>query len=741
MSAFACDRSVVAHACRFLQYEAESVVASCLSPDASLLALCRESGNVELYNIAAGYCLQSILYAGTDCTDVRAACFDPCSPCRFYTAGLSGQVIEWDIFCEHPIAFHDAYTSAVYALAPHPTLPYLAAACADGAVRLFATGATAGTLSLVRAVPGLHQGRCLAVAWAPDGALFVSAGADGAIHGRAPGDAAIPDLPHRASFSFAAEAHGRKEPGEAFAVLPLNRAATVVAVGDSLGNVSIWASATGVQTATFRTHKAPVLALALTTCGSLVASGAIPDCAIVSRTDAEPGEPNPDSFWIQRGKVRAGTHDVSCLTPLPNGRVVAAGVDGRVTIFSPADAGNPRPSWTRFPALQAKPLVAAAVARSEDGMHSVPILAAAVGPAIEVWALPTEAQSASGAHPRLLTRVSHRCFKNSQICALAISYNAGALAVSTREQTRLFALDIIFEASTPRLAGVSRVTLPPLSGSASSSGLICPAASALAFAPIGSSPLLALGFFNGTVAVLRFSGFIAHEHAIFAGAALDLAVTHLAFSPDVSVLAAAGLRRATAAAQAAVPFVSALSLDGGVAFGEAPLAPPHLVTGLGFVSGTRLAIADSSSAVRIFAVSPAGLGLDAICEPSPKQAFGLRYASFSAIPASPHARLAAGDVADADMTGAESRSASEASEETERPHRDWVALLSSPNSVQSVRPGPDGLERAFLRTEHAFSAAVLLPFSEAAIVVEVPATQLTMGLPPAHLQRRYRAAA
>jgi hypothetical protein len=124
------------------------------------------------------------------------AAVDPCW--RLFAATLSGEILELSITQLQPIASTDSSGGAVWALRAAPAVPHtsgssgsglqqqlytaqLAAACADGSVKLFGVSSGEAGAVLQRSLPRV-EGNALSLAWHPNGRNLVSGGSDGCMH-------------------------------------------------------------------------------------------------------------------------------------------------------------------------------------------------------------------------------------------------------------------------------------------------------------------------------------------------------------------------------------------------------------------------------------------------------------------------------------------------------------------------------------------------------------------------------
>jgi U3 small nucleolar RNA-associated protein 4 len=117
---------------------------------------------------------------------------------RLFAATLSGQIQELSISQLQPIASTDSSGGAVWALRAAPCTPstsssggnspqqqlistQLAAACADGSVKLFSVSSGEACAVFTRALPRV-EGNVLSLAWHPNGRNIVSGGSNGCMH-------------------------------------------------------------------------------------------------------------------------------------------------------------------------------------------------------------------------------------------------------------------------------------------------------------------------------------------------------------------------------------------------------------------------------------------------------------------------------------------------------------------------------------------------------------------------------
>ncbi len=135
-----------------------------------------------------------------------------------------------------------------------------------------------------------------------------------------------------------------------------------IATGDSIGYTQIWDGAFGTLLHSFKTHEAAVLALCVTSDGTLFSSGA--DSNVVRLERATGGD------WVVAGTTRPGLHDVHSLE-IAGATLIAAGLDGSLGLFGLKTFGKKKCKQLRpFPAFHSPLLSLSSSARVICLRHS-----------------------------------------------------------------------------------------------------------------------------------------------------------------------------------------------------------------------------------------------------------------------------------------------------------------------------------------------------------------------------------
>ena len=127
------QKELTLHRARFVEWAPAAVVAMTACADGSLVALAREDGTVEVLDAAGTWtCLWTAPGAPHASLTALLWCeFGGSAPRRLFSAGLDGQLHEWDWSTRRARCSADSYGGSVWQLSAEPAL----AADADSRVR------------------------------------------------------------------------------------------------------------------------------------------------------------------------------------------------------------------------------------------------------------------------------------------------------------------------------------------------------------------------------------------------------------------------------------------------------------------------------------------------------------------------------------------------------------------------------------------------------------------------------
>ena len=382
------------HRCRFVDWVPEDVESLAFTQETGAserLAVGRRGGSIEVYRrveragAASSYSSSGTPFEGSDGEsggpiwyrerdiagegegNARSLAWG--AGRRLFSGSLAGSVVEWSLDTMGRLRTSQSFGGAVWGIAASPDGTALAAACEDGAVRVFDLWDDSD-VTAERPVPCLRlrttlarrKERILCVCWSPDGTtVFAGTGAgvvcgwdvhsghsvftatlevegSTAVDGSS---AAIANAVTSGLLPLSSRARANAAP---LIPRPASGGATVVwaiacvgdstvVTGDSAGKTLFWDVGTGTLLQAFKEHQSDVLTVAAHPSGHFVFSASVDAkmCVFQREQTATTGLER----WVCRGGIRRHTHDVKTLAWNREGDVLASGsVDTQVALFS-----------------------------------------------------------------------------------------------------------------------------------------------------------------------------------------------------------------------------------------------------------------------------------------------------------------------------------------------------------------------------------------------------------------------
>ena len=462
------------HRCRFIDWVPDEVESLAFSPDGTRLAVGRKVGTIEIYEHVGARWFRVHEVSGESEGSAHTLCWAGAG--RLLSGGLGGALSEWSVSGSAALALVQAVPSnggAVWCVSASPDHRSLAAACEDGAVRLYDLEGTDGAPCLeLRATLARRKERLLSVCWSPDGRAVYAGGASGVIagwdvaSGRSVLSASLDPLSGGSTVVWAVACAGPD----------------VLVTGDSLGKTQFWDRATGTRVAAFKEHQSEVLAVAADPTGAAVFSSGVDNkLCMFQRAGAR---------WVCRGGIRRHTHDVRALA-ISGPYVASAGVDTQVALFTLDTfvAGKVDSLISPFPAAHSGVVSLAPDAR---------LLLARFRRSLQLWRLgspaaasPPHISSGSGGseevvplkegHTHLFDFDLSRGTASTLTCS-AISRRGNYIACSDRRSLRVYALALHDGGARVDIARV-RSASAKMRNKKKSAADVLPGAYALTFTP------------------------------------------------------------------------------------------------------------------------------------------------------------------------------------------------------------------------------------------------------------------
>ncbi|KAL6065936.1 U3 small nucleolar RNA-associated protein [Balamuthia mandrillaris] len=453
------------HRCRFLEWVPSSIRALAFSPSGALLAVGRDSGDIEIWNVQNGWHMERRIAGASEA--IRGLVWlQTQGGERLFSAGLSGTVIEWDLckLCEK--ARTDSFGGPVWSLVASPTGESLAAGCEDG-IRVF--DISDGELQYKRSFQRAGKGRILCLAWHPDGKDLFSGGSDASIR-RWKADTG------RNVSRITVESFGRSKTN-VWSILVLKD--WTIVTGDSLGKTQFWDGKTGTLIKGFRNHKADVLALATNQQEDMVFSSGIDNkmaqfqYVVHERQESAAGPEQKD--WIYTSSRRNHTHDVLCMAVSPPSSspfpflsstkkhfhqqrhyrrpeatpeyyqfIVSGGIDTQLCLASVHDfidsVPRKQPPFSHHPPFSLSSSKSLLLCQYQHSLQLWNFSPAAAESSEEIAFVPEGTRLTATGAPKLVAELK---MKGSNLACSALSPDGAWIACADATQTKLFKLAVI----------------------------------------------------------------------------------------------------------------------------------------------------------------------------------------------------------------------------------------------------------------------------------------------------------
>ena len=308
------------HRIRFVEYKPKAVNCTAFEDSSrERLAVCREDGSIEVWCTRAGE-IWNIDFVIPGKLERSIDSVTWCNS-RLFTAGLEGEVIEWDLESLTEKNRADATGGPVWCIAASRNKQLLAAGCEDGSIRLFDIQYDA--FEPLKTLDK-QESRVLSLAWSKCGNTMVTGSTDGTIRvynvktGHVVSRISTDNLQGKSTLIWS---------------IHLTSDMTIVS-GDSLGQTQFWDAEMGTLLKSFKSHVADVLSVCVTRDEESVYSSGIDsriaEFKLAKEIDSKAGE------WRLTRKLRSVNHDIRTIavTNGPTEHLIAGGVDPRLSIFN-----------------------------------------------------------------------------------------------------------------------------------------------------------------------------------------------------------------------------------------------------------------------------------------------------------------------------------------------------------------------------------------------------------------------
>ncbi|KAG8437525.1 hypothetical protein GDO86_008291 [Hymenochirus boettgeri] len=305
------------HRVRFFDYVPSGVRCMAYSETTDRIALARNDGSVEVYNLSACYYQETVI-PGDEKRSIESICW--AAGDRLFSSGLNGEIIEYDLKRLCVKYTMDAYGGPLWNIAANATSTHLAVSCEDGSVKLFAI--TSDSIVFEKNLDR-QKGRILCLSWHPLGSYI----ATGSVNKIKVFSASSGHLKHVLMLDRRPLA-GQKHECVVWSVAVLS-CGEIISV-DSSGKLQFWDLERGTLIRTYTVANCDILSLAVgKTEDSLVVGTAEGTIFQFQHLAVQDGE--VERQWVRTKPFRYHTHDVRAVAHSRTA-LISGGVDGQLVI-------------------------------------------------------------------------------------------------------------------------------------------------------------------------------------------------------------------------------------------------------------------------------------------------------------------------------------------------------------------------------------------------------------------------
>ncbi|KAI4904474.1 hypothetical protein NFI96_015128 [Prochilodus magdalenae] len=304
------------HRVRFFDYMPSAIRAMAFQPQREKIAVARTDGSVEIFNRADSF-FQDKVIPGQEQVATEALVW---VGDRLFSAGLNGEIVEYDLDNNKAKYTLDAYGGPIWAITSNKQGTHLAVGCEDGTVKLFEV--CEHGIQFERNL-AKQKGRIISLSWHPSG-LKIVAGMMDVIR--------VFDVETGLSVHRLLVERGigtsRSQECVVWSVVYLSDG-TIIS-GDSSGKVKIWDDHTGTLIKSHQVTKWDVLTLSVSQDETSLVVGTSEGTVVQFQfLSVVLGQDNKE--WARTRTFKNHTHDVRAVLEI-NTAVVSGGMDTQFVV-------------------------------------------------------------------------------------------------------------------------------------------------------------------------------------------------------------------------------------------------------------------------------------------------------------------------------------------------------------------------------------------------------------------------
>uniref|UniRef100_A0A8C7Q326 UTP4 small subunit processome component n=1 Tax=Oncorhynchus mykiss TaxID=8022 RepID=A0A8C7Q326_ONCMY len=300
------------HRVRFFDYMPTAIRAMAFNAHTERLALARMDGSVEIFNFTDHYFQEKVI-PGKDSRSTESLCW---VGGRLFSAGLNGEITEYDLENLRPKYSLEAYGGPIWTIISNTQGTQLAIGCEDGTVKLFEV--LEEHIQFERNLDR-QKGRIISLSWHPSGTHIAAGMMDMIL------------VSTLMSMLLVDRGFGGSKSQETVVWSVAFLSDHTVVSGDSAGKVQVWDGHTGTLVKTHLVTKWDVLALSVSKDESSVVAGTSEGTVIQFQFIAPTLHQQQDKEWVRTRTFKNHTHDVRALAEIETA-IVSGGMDTHLVV-------------------------------------------------------------------------------------------------------------------------------------------------------------------------------------------------------------------------------------------------------------------------------------------------------------------------------------------------------------------------------------------------------------------------
>ncbi|XP_062403581.1 U3 small nucleolar RNA-associated protein 4 homolog isoform X1 [Sardina pilchardus] len=304
------------HRVRFFDYMPSGIRAIAFNRQTEMIAVARLDGSVEIYNFSDNMFQEKVI-PGKEQRNIEALCW---FGERLFSAGLNGEIIEFDLNNLRPKFTIDAYGGPIWTITANPQGTHLAVGCEDGTVKLFEV--LEDSIRFERNLDR-KKGRVLSLCWHPSGTKIAA----GMMDMVRVFDVKTGHAIHRLLVD---KAPGAPQNQECVVWSVVYLADNTVISGDSAGRVKVWDAHTGTLIKNHDVTKWDVLSLSVSRDETSLVAGTSEGTVVQFQfLSASLGQEDKD--WVRTRTFKNHTHDVRAVAEVDSA-IISGGMDTQLVV-------------------------------------------------------------------------------------------------------------------------------------------------------------------------------------------------------------------------------------------------------------------------------------------------------------------------------------------------------------------------------------------------------------------------